>query len=287
MLDIHTHILTVWGRKPFTEKDLLGRMDLLGIEKSVLLPLGDSPETNFFRFGTEDAVRVYRRHPDRIIPFCCVDPRAGGNSPETDFLPLLNYYREKGCKGFGELTANLPVDDPLCINLYRQCGEAGMPVLFHLYRKIGGFYGLVDSPGLPGLEKVLGLCPETIFIGHAMVFWDEISYDTGTARKTEYPAGPVKLPGRIQSLMEKYPNLYGDLSAGSGYNAITRDPEYGYDFLNTYRDRLLLGTDLCHQEPDIPGKIVDYFRRSRESGRISETAYLKIVEDNARRILGI
>ena len=28
-----------------------------------------------------------------------------------------------------ELTANLPFDDPMCRNLYRQCGEVGLPPL--------------------------------------------------------------------------------------------------------------------------------------------------------------
>ncbi|HNS32312.1 MAG TPA: amidohydrolase family protein [bacterium] len=287
MIDIHSHILTVWDRKPFTEKDLLERMDKLGIEKSVLLPLGESPETNFFYFGTKDAIAVYLRHPDRIIPFCCVDPRAGGNSPSTDFSWILCRYKEAGCRGFGEFIPNLYIDDPLCMNLFRQCGRAGLPVLFHLYREIGGFYGLVDSPGLPRLERVLKECPETVFIGHAMAFWDEVSGYIDLERRHVYPVGSIKSPGRMQVLMKKYSNLYGDLSAGSGLNAITRDRDYGYKFIEEFQDRLLFGTDLCHQEPEIPGAIIGYFRDALDTGMISKAVYDKITEDNAKRILNL
>ena len=287
MIDIHSHILTVWERQPFTEKDLLERMDRLGIEKAALLPLGESPETNFFHFGTADALDSYRRHPDRIIPFCCVDPRSGKNSPDTDFSWVINYYREAGCRGFGEFIPNLYIDDPLCVNLFRQCGKAGLPVLFHMSREPGGSYGLVDEAGLPRLEKALRWCPETIFIGHAMAFWAEISGGADERDRASYPGGKVKSGGSIQRLMKKYHNLYGDLSAGSGLNALTRDYVYGYEFMKKFQDRLLFGTDLCHQEPDIPGAIIRYFKEALDTGMISKTVYDKITEENAKRILNL
>ena len=45
--------------------------------------------------------------------------------------------------------------------------------------------------------------------------------------------------------MRRYPNLYGDLSAGSGFGAISRDPEFGYAFLEEFQDRLYFALDLC------------------------------------------
>jgi len=65
-------------------------------------------------------------------------------------------------------------------------------------------------------------------------------------KKQEYPKGPVKSPMRVPYLLKKYSNLYGDLSAGSGFNAISRDPECGYKFLEEFQDKLLFGTDICH-----------------------------------------
>ena len=39
-----------------------------------------------------------------------------------------------------------------------------------------------------------------------------------------YPTGPVVRVGLTDRLLEEYPNIYGDISAGSGLGALTRDP---------------------------------------------------------------
>ncbi|MGI6595711.1 MAG: amidohydrolase family protein [Elusimicrobia bacterium] len=282
MIDIHTHILTVWGEEPFTEKHLITRMEELGIEKFVLLPI-IGPEVPFLHFLSEDAIEVYQRYPDRVIPFCNIDPRAGNNAPDTDFSFLIDRYKKAGCRGVGEITANMYIDDPRCINLFRQLGEAELPVLFHLYSKIGGSYGLADDIHMPRLEKVLKQCPKTIFIGHAPAFWTEISADISEEMRDFFPKTPVKKTGRLPKLLQKYPNLYGDLSAGSGFNAITRDINYGYHFLREFHTQLLFGTDLCHVGQATP--IVEYFQQIKEEEIISIEQYENITHKNAERIL--
>jgi len=288
MIDIHTHIGrgTVKEEPVFGIDDLLKRMDELGIEKAVLLPRGVSPECAFFNFDTERVLEVYKKYPDRIIPFCKLDPRNGNNSPETDFKWVLEEYKNEGCKGVGELTANLYVNDERYKNLFRQCGELDLPVLIHFAVSVKyGLYGAAVDKGLGQLEEVLKEFPDTIFIGHAMAFWSEISSEVDEEKRGGYPEGPVKSPGRVCELLEKYPNLYGDLSAKSGYNAISRDPEFGYWFLEKFQDKLLFGTDLCHVNQEAP--IVDYLRETVEKGKISEVAYRKIVEENARKVLSL
>ena len=49
--------------------------------------------------------------------------------------------------------------------------------------------------------------------------------------------------GYTDRLLSDYPNMYGDLSAGSGLNALTRDEDFARDFLIRHRDRLLFGSD--------------------------------------------
>ena len=58
-----------------------------------------------------------------------------------------------------------------------------------------------------------------------------------------YPRGPVKRGGRLTKLLDRFPNLYCDLSAESGLNALRRDPENARAFLTRYQDRLLFGRD--------------------------------------------
>jgi len=284
MIDIHTHLGRILREDvPVTAEELIENMDKWGVEKAVVLPLDATPEGSTFWFTTEQVIDVYRKYPERIIPFCKLDPRQINNSPDTDFTWILKEYKDLGCKGVGEITANLYIDDPMVINLFRQCGDMEMPVLFHLVDRIGAPYGLVDDIYLPRLEKVLKELSKTIFIGHAMSFWVEISSDVDEKTRGGYPKGPIKSPGRLQELLKKYDNLYGDLSAGSGFNAITRDPEYGYKFLEEFQDKLLFGTDFCHHNQEVP--IVDYIKNALKEGKISEMAYNKITRLNAERIL--
>ena len=86
-----------------------------------------------------------------------------------------------------------------------------------------------------------------------------------------YPAGPITEEGRIPQLMRKYPNLYGDLSAGSGCNALTRDRQHAVKFLNEFSDRLFFGTDIC--APDTPTPLVDFLLDLRKTGEISEDVF--------------
>ena len=158
-------------------------------------------------------------------------------------------------------------------------------MLIHLGHKIGGSYGLVDDLGLPRLERVLQQLPQTTIIAHAPAFWSEISADVTEETRGGYPEGPVGKPGRAVELLRRYPNLYADLSAGSGYNAISRDPEFGYRFLEEFQDKLLFGTDICHVGQEVP--IVDFLRRAVEEGHISREAFEKITRRNAERLLGL
>jgi len=287
MIDIHTH-LGQWGGAPeprVTEEELLRQMDALGIEKAVILPMGMTPESFMFGFDTEDAIDAYRRCPDRFIPFCNLDPRTS-HSPDADFSFVFGEWKAAGCKGLGELTANLPVDDPMCLNLYRQCGEFGFPIIFHLAQAVRyGLYGVADEAGMPRLERVLKECPKTTFIGHAQAFWAEIAAEVEEGLRSRYPTGPVTAPGRAVELIKRYANLYGDLSAGSGLNAISRDPEFGYRFLEEGQDKLLLGTDICHVDQEVP--IVPYLKEAAATGKITETCYRKITRENAERVLGL
>jgi len=49
-------------------------------------------------------------------------------------------------------------------------------------------------------------------------------------------------------MLDKYPNLYCDWSAGSGCNALKRDPEFAKKFLVTYQDRVLYARDYFDNE---------------------------------------
>lgn len=275
LLDIHTHLGEVISggraRRPLTPHQLVDRMNRLGIEKAVLLPL-DSPEASDRYFPTESALEASDLYPERLIPFCCVDPR------RLRVGRRIERYREMGCVGFGEHKVGLPIDDPRSVEIYRVCGELGMPVLIHMDHLIIPRLNY-DEPGLPNLRRVVESLPDTIFIMHGPGWWAEISAEVEIG--VAYPKGPVKPGGAADKILEECPNVYADLSAGSAYNALTRDPEFTKDFLERNWRKLLFGTDYLHADQELP--IVDLIRELP----ISEEKKEAIAYGNAAKLLGL
>jgi len=291
LIDIHTHchlkrpsdIVRQSNKETWpTPEQLIRMMDNNGIDKSVILGCV-SPEWRWTFVIPEEVMEICSQYPERLIPFCNFDPRYLTNDTTADFMPLLKTYKKLGCKGIGEYFPNIPFDDPLNMNFFRQVEYVGLPLTFHIAPEIGGQYGVYDELGLPRLEKVLQVCPDLILLSHSAVFWAEISANVTVEQRNGYPQGKVE-PGRVVELMQKYPNLHGDLSAGSGFNAISRDPEFGYQFMEEFQDRLYFGTDIANNLQETP--IVGYFRKLKEEKLISKNAYEKITWKNAAKLLG-
>jgi predicted TIM-barrel fold metal-dependent hydrolase len=289
-IDIHTHA-TLYRTVPRSDghffvmpDELIGMMDEAGIDMAVVLPLV-SPSQRSVLIPSEQVLEICARHPDRLIPFCGLDPRQEKNTPDADFSRYLRAYVDLGCRGVGEVTTNLPFDDPFMVNLFAHCEAANLPLVFHIAPEVGGYYGLVDDLHLPRLEEMLKRFPKLRFLGHSPAFWSEISGDVTADNRNDYPIGPVAPGGRLPELFARYPNLYGDLSADSGFNAISRDPAFGYRFLEVYQDRLLFGTDICYPGQKLP--LVAYLCSAVEQGNISPGAFAKIAWKNADRLLGL
>jgi len=85
--------------------------------------------------------------------------------------------------------------------------------------------------------------------------------------------------------MRRYPNLMGDLSDGTAYNAIARDPVHGPRFLTEFQDRLYFGTDMCFE--DMPVELDSLLISWRETGKNSETVFRKVAYENAEKLLGL
>jgi predicted TIM-barrel fold metal-dependent hydrolase len=278
MIDFHAHLGKVmFGWPELTVDKLLRFMDRHGIERSVVLPLV-APEEEDYYYTTEQALADCATHRDRLIPFANMDPRRGSNDGASDFYPVLKEYADLGCRGFGEILANLPTSDLRMKGIYRACGRLGFPVVFDFRL---GKVGVIEPVGMPGLEECLKEFPETIFVGHGPAWWAEISADVTSEEKRGYPTGPVTPPGRIDYLLHTYPNMYADLSAGSGYNALTRDLDYTGRFLRKHWRKLLFGTDRFVREED--PLIIELVGSCGLPGNVDEA----IFRGNAERLLGL
>ena len=303
-IDMHAH--AYWKHPPLwvqfcTPEQLIERYDKAGIEKGVVLPIV-SPEI-YLPQSNEDILDMAAKYPDRILPFCNIDPRALTNSADAPLDILLKYYRDKGCKGVGEIMLNVPFMDPMVQNLFRHAQDAGLPVTFDGSDRVGGDFGLYDDPGLPQLEHTLQKFPRLAMIGHGPTFWAEIGrLETPAERKpvfrpvsdmgkfTAYdlqvghePSGPIKEEGVVPKLFRRYPSLYGELS--DAYGALSRDPEYGPKFLTEFQDRLLFGTDICLF--DAPFRTMELLLEWCKKKKISELVFNKIAKGNTVKLLGL
>lgn len=290
-IDIHCHCVEESGcpigkgLPPLSNPQEMVRFyDELGVEKGCILPLGTC-ENFIGGQSNEEVLRIAKAHPDRFVPFCNIDPRAGGNSCQARFDEAFAWYREHGCKGIGEICSNIHFLDPRAQNLFAAAERAGLSVTFHIAAYEGWLYGLVDEPGLPELEECLKRFPKLKFFGHSQSFWCEIGEYTTLDERIGYPRGPVK-EGAIPRLMRRYPNLYGDLSAGSGANALMRDREYGIRFLTEFQDRLMFGIDICAPQTHWV-KLPQYLRELVAKGEISETVFRKVGRENAIKLCGL
>lgn len=273
-VDFQVHLGQRWAdRPPMSPDDLLRWMDEHRVSRAVVHPLVN-PEARMVPLTTHFVLEQTKPHRDRLIPFCAIDPRhpsLDGVKPKVD---LLRRYVEAGARGFGEHKIGLPIDDPRNLELYAACAELDLPVLVHM-----DGYRNTDEPGLPGFEHALQQVPDATFVGHAQAWWASISGDVTEEEMHGYPDGPVQPGGAIDRLFEEYPNLFGDLSAGSGANAIQRDPEFGRDFVIRRADRLLFATDYLTPDQDIPQ--FDLYR----SLDLPEEVRTKIYRTNARELL--
>lgn len=295
-IDIHSHAYRIRPPKYGfqTPAQLLERYDKMKVDMAVLLPIV-SPEI-YFPQAVEDIIEMCNDHPDRFIPYCNVDPRSYHNSPFSPLDVILEHYKGLGCKGVGEVMPAMPLDHPMVQNLFRCADKAGLPIVYDGSAQRSGDFGLYDDPGLPMLENTLLEFPGLKIFGHGPVFWSEIARLDTVAQRGVYmsphgkqyvnlPSGRITEDGTVPRLLRRYPNLHGDLSDFTAYNAIARDPDYGPRFLSEFEDRLYFGTDMCGK--DMPVELDSLLISWREQGKISETTFRKIAYENAEKLLGL
>ncbi len=274
-VDVHVHITQEWNQRgELTARSLIRWMDQKEIEQAWVLPL-ISPEAWFYPITTEFVLEQTKPFRDRLIPFCIIDPRTNVFGGKNHFLDLLNRYKDAGARGFGEHKWGGAIDDPRNIELIQACGEVGLPVLFHLDNIRN-----TDQPGLPGLERLLQAAPEAKLIGHGPGWWASISAAATQKDLGGYPKGEVLPGGALDRLLGKYPNLYADLSAGSGHNAIKRDLKFGTEFLIRNADQVLFGTDYLAEKQTV--NQFDLFAEMDLPANVQD----KILRGNAKSMMG-
>lgn len=294
IIDAHAHVFAFPKLKnpnynmPFLSVvEQLEVMDAKGVDKTVILPIPNNERyCENQSFG--EVLYICEQYPGRFIPFCNLDPRLARRDDLVtveDYLYILEQYKGHGAKGFGELITRLPWTDPAMLKMLEACERLDLPVVFHTITPDIDSYGVIDYPGLPLLEAVLKRFPKLKFFGHSPGFWCEISGEVPYEVRNTYDNGKVKPNGRLIELFRNYPNLHGDISAGSGFNALQRDPEFSWTFVDEFQDRLHLGLDYCCVTNDM--QHIEWLTQARNHGNISADAYEQIMWKNINRVLDL
>ena len=227
LLDCHLHI----NHFDRSIEDTIRHMDATGTDKAFVLPLETGEGGVLLR--SETVLHAFHKHPERVIPFCQTDLR------QPDCLERIRAYQLLGCRGVGEQKEHLPLNDRRVKAVIALCDEFNWPITIHFQDGENGFnQGLADH-----LETYLKKYQKVRIIGHAQTWWANISADVPPPSETLYPKGSVKPGGLLDRLLSEYPNLYGDMSAGSGFNALSRDEEFTAGFIERHPKQLLFGSD--------------------------------------------
>ena len=146
-----------------------------------------------------------------------------------------------GAVSIGELKHHLALDSREMRRVYEIAAEMQVPVMMHIQDFPHFPEELPYNTGYPQFDKVLKAYPKTNFIGHGDLFWAHISADVPTDRG--YPAGPIKSGGLTDRWLSDFPNLFADMSANSGNNALSRDTDFSREFIRRQRNKLIFGSD--------------------------------------------
>ncbi|MEO6739121.1 MAG: amidohydrolase family protein, partial [Chthoniobacteraceae bacterium] len=261
---------------------LLAHQRAMGVTQTILLPAGkpvSRPSTGDGKYnglggvkvgGNETALEMARHYPKEFY---------FGANEVTDLAEArteIEKYLKLGAIIVGEQKFHVECDSAESQILYALAADHHVPILLH-------FQHDTYNMGFARFHRMLEKFPKTTFIGHAQTMWANI--DKNHADQTVlYPKGKVTAGGLTDRYLSDYPNMFADMSAGSGLNALTRDEEHARGFLERHQDRILYGSD-C----------LDHFGRGAECQgaqtiaairRIapSKTVERKILFENSRKM---
>ena len=271
IIDIHAHA------RPSADANA-GHCDGAGISHAILLTRPDQ---------VDESAAARNAHPGRFFWSASV------KATEPDAAAILTKAVRGGAAAIGEIKDAVQADGPEMQRLYALAAELDVPIMIHFQEYRNSPHRIFFNAGIKRFAKMLQKYPNTKFVAHANSFWGNIS--AMNEINAGYPEGKIALGGISDKLLADYPNLYADLSANSGNNALSRDPEFTSGFLERHHDKLLYGSDCPCQD----GK-----GKGRDAGRLtgkclsletlgiikkaaSPANFRKIVWENACRVYKI
>ncbi|RRB02595.1 amidohydrolase family protein [Larkinella rosea] len=277
IIDIHQHT-DYMGR---THDQLMAHQRAMGVTTTILLPAGTPAfglsthkgQSNGLQAkcsGNETCYNLVKQYPQELL-------FAANEVPDLPDATLeIEKYLKLGALLIGESKFGVTCDSPDMQRIYELAQSYRVPVLMHWQH---GMYNYDFDRFHTMLEKY----PNVNFIGHAQTFWANI--DKAHQDQTVlYPKTKVTPGGITDRLLSDYPNMYADMSAGSGLNALLRDEEHTRGFLDRHQNKILYGSDCLDAAghgPECQGsQTIAAIRRLAPSKRIER----KILYENAKKL---
>jgi predicted TIM-barrel fold metal-dependent hydrolase len=279
VIDIHQHT-NYSGR---SDEQLIAHQKTMGVTKTILLPAGTPAERPSTHEGKSNGLAAQCGGNQSVLDLTRREPKQflfGAN--EVTDLPTARQEIEKYLKLggiiIGEQKFSVNCDSKEIEVVAGLAQEYGVPVLMHFQH---GMYNL----GIERFHKILEKFPRANFIGHAQTWWGNV--DRNLDQTVLYPKTKVAPGGITDRLLSDYPNMFGDMSAGSGLNSMLRDEDQARGFLDRHQNKLLFGSD-CNDTigsgPKCQGaEILAAIRRLAPNAK----AIRKILYENAARLLKI
>jgi predicted TIM-barrel fold metal-dependent hydrolase len=290
IIDIHQHV-NYGGKRDKqwkqiaparTNAQLIQHQHNMGATHTILLPAGRpclraSTHDGFSNglegtcTGNESCAALAAEHPGEYS--------FGSNEvPDLEDAPqVIESFLKKGAVVIAEQKFGVECDSPQMQDLFRLAADYRVPILMHWQ------YGTYNY-GYDRFHKMLEKFSTTTFIGHAQTFWANIDKNYQDDSKNLYPKGKVTAGGLSDRYLTDYPNFIGDLSAGSGHNALTRDPEHARAFLERHQNQLVFGSDCPDTIGAGPACIGWTTIKSVRELAPSKAIERKLLYENARRI---
>jgi predicted TIM-barrel fold metal-dependent hydrolase len=236
VIDIHQH-LNYSGRP---DNVFLAHQHAMGFSRTILLPAGRPVTSPATHNGAANGLEAKCSGNEACLRFAKSDPRHflfGANevSDLPDARAEIERYLKLGAVIIAEQKFGLECDSADMQRLYQLSAAHRVPVLMHWQYQRYNY-------GFERFHRMLEKYPRTIFIGHAQTWWANIDKNHKD-QSVLYPKGKVTPGGLTDRYLADYANLFGDLSAGSGLNALTRDEDQARAFLQRHQDKLIYGSD--------------------------------------------
>lgn len=237
IIDIHQHV----GYSGRPDEVLLTHQRAMGITRTILLPAGCQVSRASTHDGKSNGLAAQALGNEGCYQFARAHPKeflfAANEVPDLEGAPqVIEKYLKLGAVMIAEQKFGVECDSPEMQRIYQLAQAYRVPVLMHW--QFGKY-----NHGFERFHKMLEKYPRVNFIGHAQTWWANIDLNHRDQTVLYPKTRPVTPNGLTDRYLSDYPNMFGDLSAGSGLNALTRDEDFTRAFLTRHQDKLLYGSD--------------------------------------------